>query len=77
MITLVVFILFSFFALSSTYSVNMYQHGLKDPEGDEFLSKHLPGEEWFTQKLDHFNTADEHTWSQVNSFVQYSRNFHG
>lgn len=55
----------------------MHQHGLLDPDGDEFLNKHLPGEEWFTQKLDHFNTADEHTWSQVNSFVEYSQNFHG
>lgn len=32
----------------------------------ESVSSLEPEEQWFTQKLDHFNGADSRTWQQVN-----------
>lgn len=36
----------------------------------ETTNHKLPPDEWFTQKLDHFNPTDERTWQQVReSFI--------
>lgn len=76
MISLIVLIVFSFFALSSMHLVNnVNKYGIKDPGGVEFLNIRLPAEEWFSQKLDHFDPTNERTWSQrywVNSTFHIS-----
>lgn len=70
MISLIILIVFSFFPLSSMHLINnVIKHGIKDPGGIEFLNIRLPEEEWFSQKLDHFDPTNERTWLQVNFYV--------
>jgi hypothetical protein len=70
-IKLIILIIFN---LELIYSTRLFHHGgpmtkykmlsLRAMEGVNQTT--LPKEQWFQQKLDHFNPLDNRTWKQVN-----------
>lgn len=52
--------------LAASYRMNnKLKVGLGNPKQSENLLDPLPEEQWFNQKLNHFDPTDETTWQQV------------
>lgn len=69
------FILLSILSIGATWRTFLRGRSKGGNLGEPVLSSEtisLPEEQWFTQRLDHFNPTDAHVWKQVNTKYRIS-----